>query len=184
VSREVIGGMQPTCRTRPWRKNMKIMNRVGVVLCLVLIATMVESRDGYCEEAASNSDIELLRSDIRTQKAALVADRMHLTNREADAFWPIYRKYEVELAAINDRKISLMKDYLSGFNTLDDAQTRQLARRLLEMDQATADLRSRFFDELEQALPVKTAARWLQLERRLQLFLDAKLAKDVPAMPR
>jgi hypothetical protein len=163
---------------------MKTLTRMCFALFLMAMGTTVAPRDVYCEEAVSNSDVELLRSDIRTQKAALIADRLKLTNQEADAFWPIYRKYEVELAAINDRKISLMKEYLSVYDKLDDAQTRQLAQRLLEVDQATADLRKHYFGEMEQALPVKTVARWLQLERRLQLFMDAKLAKDLPGMKR
>lgn len=163
---------------------MKIANRPCVMLCLITIWTMIAVPHAYAEEAVSNSDIELLRSDIRTQKAALVADRMHFTNREADVFWPIYRKYEVELAAINDRKILLLKDYVSRYDTMNDDHAKQLAQGVLEVDQATVDLRKRFFGELEKVLTAKTAARWLQLERRLQLFLDAKLAKDVPTLKR
>ena len=163
---------------------MKIANRPCVILCLIMIGTMIAVPHAYAEEAVSNSDIELLRSDIRTQKAALVADRMHFTNREADVFWPIYRKYEVELAAINDRKIFLLTDYVSRYDTMNDDQAKQLAQGVLEVDQGTVDLRKRFFGELEKVLTAKTSARWLQLERRLQLFLDAKLAKDVPTLKR
>lgn len=163
---------------------MKIANCPCVILCLITIWTMIAVPHAYAEEAVSNSDIELLRSDIRTQKAALVADRMHFTNREADVFWPIYRKYEVELAAINDRKIFLLTDYVSRYDTMNDDQAKQLAQGVLEVDQGTVDLRKRFFGELEKVLTAKTAARWLQLERRLQLFLDAKLAKDVPTLKR
>lgn len=163
---------------------MKIANCPCVILCLITIWTMIAVPHAYAEEAVSNSDIELLRSDIRTQKAALVADRMHFTNREADVFWPIYRKYEVELAAINDRKIFLLTDYVCRYDTMNDDQAKQLAQGVLEVDQGTVDLRKRFFGELEKVLTAKTAARWLQLERRLQLFLDAKLAKDVPTLKR
>lgn len=163
---------------------MKILNRLCMTLFVLMIVLVLQSRDGYCEEPVSNSDIELLRADIRTQKAALIADRMHFTNQESDAFWPIYRKYEVELAAVNDRKISLLKNYVNHYDTMNDDQTKQLAEGVLEVDQATVDLRKRFFSEVEKALTAKTAARWLQLERRLQLYLDAKLAKDVPTLKR
>ena len=162
---------------------MNTVTRICLPLVLIVAGTMAP-RSGFCEEAVGNSDIELLRSDIRTQKVALITDRMHFTNQEADAFWPMYRKYEVELAAINDRKISLLTDYVSRYDTMNDEQAKQLAQGVLEVDQATADLRKRFFGEFEKALTPKTAARWLQLERRLQLFLDAQLAKDVPTLKR
>jgi hypothetical protein len=163
---------------------MKIVARVCLTLLLVVVGTVAGFRYGYSEEPASSSDIELMRSDLRTKKVGMITERMRLTDQEADAFWPIYRKYEVELAAINDRKIALMKDYLSNYSTLDDPRAKQLVQDVLDVDQATVDLRKRFFGEFEKALNAKTAARWLQLERRLQLFLDAKLAKDLPSMKR
>ena len=88
---------------------MNTVTRISLPFVLIM-AGIIAPHSGFCEEAVSNSDIELLRSDIRTQKVALITDRMQFTNQEADAFWPMYRKYEVELAAINDRKISLLKD--------------------------------------------------------------------------
>jgi hypothetical protein len=162
---------------------MYTVTRFCLSFVLIVAGTMAP-HSGFCEEAVSNSDIELLRSDIRKQKVALITDRMQFTNREADAFWPIYRKYEVELAAINDRKIALLKDYVSRYDTMNDEQAKQLAQGVLEADQATAELRRRVFSDLAASLSPKTAARWLQLERRLQLFLDAKLAKDVPTLKR
>jgi len=161
---------------------MKIVNPICVTLCVVAIGMVVQSGYGYCEEKASSSDVELLRSDIRTQKMALISERMHLTNQEADVFWPLYRRYDVELASINDRKMLLLKDYLSHYSTLTEAQTKELAEELIDVDQSTVDLRKRFFGEMQKALTAKTAARWLQLERRLQVFLDAQLAKDIPTM--
>ena len=80
------------------------------------------------EESVSNSEFELLRSDIRTKKMALIAERMEFSGKEADAFWPIYRKYDVELAAINDKKIALLMDYMHSHKTLDDAKAKELAR--------------------------------------------------------
>ena len=56
------------------------------------------------EERVASTEFELLRSDIRTKKMMLISERMELSGKEADAFWPIYRKYDVDLAAINDKK--------------------------------------------------------------------------------
>ncbi len=131
------------------------------------------------EERNTSSDVELLRSDLRTKKMELVADRMQFTGKEADVFWPLYRKYEVELAAINDKKIAVMQDYLQSHDNLDDAHAKDLARRVFEVDQLTLDLRKKSFQEMAGVLSPKTAARFLQLERRLQQLLDVQLASDL-----
>jgi hypothetical protein len=165
---------------------MRSMSRAGFTAFIVFVAVvgqMVIPGPGTCgEEGISSSDIELLRSDIRTKKAARIADRMQFSNKEADAFWPVYRKYEVELAAINDKKIALIKDYMSHYETLDNKQAKELAQGVIEVDQMTLDLRKKYFGELEKVLPAKTVTRFLQIERRLQLFMDVQIASDFPAI--
>ncbi|MDF0666041.1 MAG: hypothetical protein P0119_08210 [Nitrospira sp.] len=131
------------------------------------------------EERDAGSDIELLRADLRTKKMQLIADRMQFTRDEADIFWPLYRKYEVESAAINDKKIAVMEDYRKSYESLSDAGAKDLARRVFEVDQMTLDLRKKAFEEIAKALSPKTAARFLQLERRLQQLVDVQLASAV-----
>lgn len=130
-------------------------------------------------ERDASSDIELLRSDLRTKKMQLIADRMQFTREEADIFWPLYRKYEVESAAINDKKIAVMEDYKKSYQSLSDAGAKDLARRVFEVDQMTLDLRKKAFEEIAEALSPKLAARFLQMERRLQQLVDVQLASAV-----
>jgi len=161
----------------------RISGVVGLacIACLFQIAEPVLARGA---EGVSESDFELMRSDIRTKKAALIADRMKFTDRESAAFWPVYRQYEADLAAINDKKVSIIKDYLDRYDALTDQQANQLAQDVFDVDQKTLDLRARCFGALEKVMPAKTIVRWLQLERRLQLLVDAQLAKDLPVIQR
>ena len=149
-------------------------------LCQMVGPTAVRGE----EQSMSQSDFELMRSDIRTKKATMIADRMKFTDRESAAFWPVYRQYEADLAAINDKKVSIMKDYLGRYDALTDQQANQLAQDVFDVDQKTLDLRVRCFGALEKVMPAKTIVRWLQLERRLQLLVDAQLAKDLPVIQR
>lgn len=153
------------------------------LLCLVCLLQTAEPAPARgAGDGMSESDFELMRSDIRTKKAALIADRMKFTDREASAFWPVYRQYEADLAAINDKKVSIMKDYMSRHDTLSDQQAKQLAEDVFDVDQKTLDLREKCFGALEKIIPAKTIVRWLQLERRLQLMVDAQLAKELPVI--
>jgi hypothetical protein len=143
------------------------------------IVAVVLPTAASAEERDASSDIELLRADIRTKKMQLIADRMQFAGKEADLFWPLYRKYEVELAAINDKKVAVMQDYVNSYESLGDAGAKDLARRVFEVDQMTLDLRKKAFEEIAGALSPKTAARFLQLERRLQQLVDVQLASSV-----
>ena len=141
--------------------------------------TVLPRGAAFAEERDTSSDIELLRADLRTKKMGLIAERMQFTGKEADIFWPLYRKYEVELAAINDKKSAVMRDYVDSYESLSDEGAKELAQRVFEVDQMTLDLRKKAFQEIAGALSPKTAARFLQLERRLQQLLDVQLASAV-----
>ncbi|HJT22464.1 MAG TPA: hypothetical protein VJ746_18470 [Nitrospira sp.] len=153
---------------------------MGLAATLFIVSQMAMPGPMFSAESTPNTDFELLRSDIRTKKMTLLAEQMEFSGKEADAFWPIYRKYEVELAAINDRKVALLKEYLQAHQTLDETKANEIANGVFEVDQKTLDLRRKYFQEVSQAVSAKTAARFLQLERWLQQLVDVQLASGFP----
>ena len=167
---------------------MTMLTHMAGIACLAGLAWLSLGAAPASVEAAaesmSESDFELMRSDIRTKKAAMIAERMKFTDQEAAGFWPVYRQYEADLAAINDKKVSIMKEYVSRQQSLTDTQAKQLVEDVFDVDQKTLDLRRKCFAALQKTLPAKTIVRWLQLERRLQLLVDAQLAKDLPGIER
>jgi hypothetical protein len=80
------------------------------------------------------------------------------------------------------KKVAIMKDYMSRHQSMNDKEAKQLAENVFDVDQKTLDLRTKCFGALEKVLPGKTIVRWLQLERRLQLLVDAQLSKDLPVI--
>ena len=136
---------------------MNVSKRLVAAVCLACLGYLVQTVEPApargAGEGMSESDFELMRSDIRTKKASLIADRMKFTDREASAFWPVYRQYEADLAAINDKKVSIMKDYMSRHDALTDQQAKQLAEDVFDVDQKTLDLRTKCFGALEKLLP-------------------------------
>jgi len=64
--------------------------------------------------------------------------------------------------------------------TLSDAKASDIAKGVFEVDQMTLDLRKKYFQELSTVVSAKTAARFLQLERRLQQLVDVQLASGYP----
>lgn len=167
---------------------MTMLTHMAGIACLAGLAWLslgaAPASVDAAAESMSESDFELMRSDIRTKKAAMIAERMKFTDQEAAGFWPVYRQYEADLAAINDKKVSIMKEYVSRQQSLTDTQAKQLVEDVFDVDQKTLDLRRKCFAALQKTLPAKTIVRWLQLERRLQLLVDAQLAKDLPGIER
>ena len=127
-----------------------------------------------------DSDIAVLRSDLRAQKTQIVSDQLKLTDAEGKTFWPIYRDYETEISKLNDEKVSIIKDYAASYDTITDAQIQSLADRSFKLDNKRTALKEKYFKKISKAVSPKTAARFIQLDNRLDLLMNLQIADSVP----
>jgi hypothetical protein len=124
--------------------------------------------------------VELLRSDLRSQKTALLAGVLQLSEQEDAKFWPIYREYEAELSKINDDRIALIKDYADHYDQLTDETADKLVQRALDVQARRNTLQGTYYNRLKSALSARTAARVLQVEHQILLLLDLQIAASLP----
>jgi hypothetical protein len=124
--------------------------------------------------------VELLRSDVRSQKVAILTELMNFTEAEDTAFWPIYREYDVELSTLNDERVALIKDYAKSYPNVSDEQADALARKALDINSRRNALQAKYYDRVKSATSAKTAARFLQVEHQLLLIIDLQIAAALP----
>lgn len=131
-----------------------------------------------------DSYVELLRSDIRMKKQALLTEVMQFSDEQAATFWPIYREYNLELSKIGDARVALMKDYAAHFETMTDEKAKELASRSFQYEEDRVKLRKKYFARVEKALDPITAVKFLQVERAVAALIDVQLASELPLMER
>lgn len=166
------------------------MHRLTATLALLALLTILPTVAAAQTPAPLSADAtrdlnlsaytQLLRSDIRAQKSAVISEVMQFTPAEGEVFWPIYREYEAELAKANDDRIALISEYTSKYSTLTDEVADRLARRALELETQRQALKVRYYDRLQKALSAKTAARFIQVENQILLLLDLQIAASLP----
>lgn len=128
--------------------------------------------------------INVLRSDFNADKIATLNRVLRLTAPEAEKFWPIYRRYEAELAAVGDRKLALIREFEQAHfgGTLDDRKARKLANDWLKNTRQRLDLWTKYHRRLSKALSPLRAAQFLQVEHQMALFVDLTIASEMPAV--
>ena len=102
----------------------------------LLTSTLAYSQDTF---------IELLRSDIQTQKKLLIADAMNFSEADAQKFWPIYREYEFEMAKLGDRDIANIKKYATNYDSLTNEIADELIEEAFDVDEEIYYFRRCFF---------------------------------------
>ena len=147
------------------------MKKLLFIIVFVLVTSV-----GYAQEAY----IELLRSDVKTKKVAIITEVMQFTNEEANAFWPVYREYEVELSKMGDARIALIRDYARNYDTMTDEKAKELIQRALKLEERRTKLKKRYFKKFDKALSSKTVAKFFQLENQINLLIDLQIASELP----
>ena len=123
---------------------------------------------------------ELLRSDVRAEKVAILTEVMAFTEAEDKAFWPIHREYESELAALGDERVALIAEYARSYSTLTDAAAQSIGTRALDLEAKRQAVKAKYYARFNTALPPRTALRFLQVEQQLQLLIDLQIAAALP----
>ena len=126
---------------------------------------------------------ELLRSDVRAQKIAILTEVMGFTEAEDAAFWPIYREYDAEMAKLGDQRMALIADYAKEYATLTDAAAERLARSALDLEAQRQAVKGKYYEKVKTALSPRTAMRFLQVEHQLQLLIDLQISAALPVAP-
>ncbi|HEY7352793.1 MAG TPA: hypothetical protein VH596_08500 [Terriglobales bacterium] len=158
--------------------------RATIVAALLLSGTLLaqnkDSTQTTSSQTASDKDIQLLREDIRSQKKQIVAANMTLTDAEAVKFWPVYDQYTAQMQKVNDKRLTIIKDYAAGYPNFTDAQAQNLVNRWLAADEEAMQMRMQFMPTVEKVLPGKKAALFFQIERRLDILMNVQLSSEVP----
>jgi len=126
--------------------------------------------------------VDLLRKDVRQQKAEIMGAVMVLGADDAAKFWPIYSEYDVELTKLNDQKVENIKEYARTYNAMTDEKADELIRKSLAYQKQRTELLAKTYDRLKQAVGAITAARFAQVEHQLLLIIDLQIASSLPVV--
>ncbi|HYK40503.1 MAG TPA: hypothetical protein VEU98_10770, partial [Candidatus Eremiobacteraceae bacterium] len=85
-----------------------------------------------------------------------------------------------ELITINDKKFGLIKEYADNFGKLTNDQALSIARRWLDSDIETAQLRQKYVPIVAKVLDGKKSATFFQLDRRIAMMIELQLSSQIP----
>lgn len=124
--------------------------------------------------------IELMRKDVRAQKADIIGKTMALDAAQAAAFWPLYKQYEAEAQAIGDERLAIIQDLAEHFESLNDAKAKGLLDRSISLEEKKVALMKKYEEEFLKVLPAKVVARFFQVDSRLNKLVDLTVSSEIP----
>ncbi len=124
--------------------------------------------------------VDLMRADVRDQKAEIMGSMMELNIDDAAKFWPIYSEYDAELTKVNNLRVQNITDYAENYSQMTDEKADQLVQSSLDYQKQRAELLAKYYGRMKDALGAITAARFLMIEHQLLLIIDLQIASSLP----
>jgi len=145
-----------------------------------LLVGALASLPGLAAASSIESDIELLRTDLKADKVDIVKEALHLDAAKSDAFWPVYRKYQAELDALGDKRLALIKDYAANYDQMTDAKAKTMVKQALDLQTQRTALLKKHYGNFEKVLGSIEAAKLVQVEHLIQALIDVQMAAEMP----
>ena len=147
---------------------------LGCVLALAINPVLAQDKG-----ASQLTSAEWL-AKIQADKKGIVAKSMNLTPDEAKKFWPLYEEFQRALAVPQSVYTRAVLDYVAAGTTLTDANAKRLSEQVLGASQDEARLHEKHFKQLLKVLPAHRAARYMQIENKMQAVVRYEAAKAIP----
>lgn len=146
------------------------MNKIATLLCICLLSLTA---------AFGQRDAEK-RDQIKTLKIAFITDKLALTEKEAQAFWPVYNTHEKANETLRYEGRNTLRKKISGSNELTEKQ----ALDVLEQQQALITKKYKadqdYFSSMKKIISAKKILLLLKAEEdfRRQLFEQYRNRKE------
>ena len=157
------------------------MKSVAILIAALMMATgLATAQDTPVTATDVTSTIELLRSDLKTGRKALLTEAMQFTEKEANAFWPIYNEYELERSKMGDRYLQSLKEYAANYDTMTNEMAEKLMKKVFVWQKDNVSLVEKYYKKVAKAITAKRAARFVQMENRINQLVLLQLASEIP----
>jgi len=163
------------------------MNKKFIALVALAVAAPVWAADAPASKPVAAAPaptqeqvVAQFRNDLQAARADIMAKGLTLTADQASKFWPLYDQFQKEQNAIIDSQLKAVQKYADSFATLSDADSLAFVKAQLARDGQMNDLRVKWLDKFQTVVPAGTAARAVQIDRRLGQAAPGQLSSQIP----
>jgi len=147
----------------------------ALALTLAVLPVMSQAQD-----TGLASDEQILLKQVNTDKKAVIATNLGLTEEESAKFWPIYDEYERAVKPYQDRLVANINNFAAKYDTLSDADAAAMLKEKMAIEKGREALKQKYTARIAKVLPPKKALRYAQIETRIQILLARDVYSLIP----
>ena len=94
--------------------------------------------------------IQLLKSDVQSDKIAIITEVMAFTDQQSEVFWPIYNDFSHELSKLGDKRIANIKDFAANYDSLTDKKANELIKNSFDFQEDRLSLNENYYNKCKR----------------------------------
>jgi len=153
------------------------MNRKSIIALVLAVASWLPMSAGAQQDPDM---IALLRAQIGSDRQAVVALNMDLSEQQAEKFWPLYLKYHEARDGLVDKRVALLIEFRDNQIGMTADQAKQILYDALDYEDKINDLKHNYVSKFEKVLGPRHTLRYYQIENKLDTLVNYELASVVP----
>lgn len=130
------------------------MNKATLIL-LLLVTTLSFGQRGN-------------REKIKSLKVAFITEKLELSSKEAQQFWPVYNKFEEEREILRRKERIEIREKIKDVSTLSETEAEKLLTQFTEFNATEEELNRSYLTAMKKVLSAKKTLLLLRSEEEFK----------------
>lgn len=112
---------------------------------------------------------------LKSYKIAFITEKLQLSPKEAQVFWPIYNEYEAKKQAIQDEELKTTNYYIQLGDKISEKEASEISDKLIAYQKREAQLAEEYNTRFKSVLPASKVLKLYQAEVQFKRQLLKRL---------
>lgn len=149
------------------------MKKITLLMSAMLLAIFTFAQ-------SNKEEVDFVQAAFGMEKKAIVANFVHPTDLQKDAFWALYDEYEVARKENGKKRIQLLEQYAMQYNTMTDEQADLWMKDVIKLSTATDKLIVTYYNKIKKVTSPIVATQFYQIEGYIITAIRMEILEGVP----
>lgn len=128
----------------------------------------------------TTEEIDLIQSIYGIEKKAIVKEFVNPKANNAEAFWAVYDKYEVDRKALGKTRIQLLEQFANQFEKMTNEESSIWMKKVFALDSKQDKLIEKYYKQVSKVTSPIVAMRFYQVENYLLTAIRYQILNEMP----
>ena len=147
---------------------------------ILLFAIIGFGISSYAQQA--NDYMEVTRAALKTEKKAMIAEVMSLTQEESEPFWALYNEFQGKLYTANTKYFNIINEFAENFENMSSEKANDLMKRKFSYDTEILKLKKTYFKKFQGILSPQKTLMYVQAENKIDILINFEMSSSIPIL--